>query len=88
MQKYVEDVRILLLHQRVKPVLGFRLRLELFVYPPDNKRRDLDNLCKATLDALQYAGIFADDFHIQQLYIERREIRKHGEIEFVLELIN
>ena len=83
-KKYVEDVGYLLLQQRCTKMHGERLRLELYLYPPDNRRRDLDNICKSTLDALQYANLFRDDFYIQQLYVERKEVRKHGEIEFVL----
>lgn len=86
-KKYVQDVGYIILHQRIKPVVCTRLRLELYIYPPDNKRRDLDNLCKAILDALQHAGMYADDFYIQQLYIERRSVRKYGEVEFTLSTI-
>jgi crossover junction endodeoxyribonuclease RusA len=83
-QKYVQDVGYLILHQRIKPLQSKRLRIDLFVYPPDNKRRDLDNICKAVLDALQHANVFADDFYIQQLYVERCTVRMYGEIEFTL----
>lgn len=75
----------LILHQRIKSVASARLRLELYIYPPDNKKRDLDNLCKAVLDALQHAGLYTDDFHIQQLYVQRCEVRKFGEVEFILQ---
>jgi crossover junction endodeoxyribonuclease RusA len=80
-------VGYLLLHQNIKAVGGERLRLEIFIYPPDLKKRDIDNVCKAILDALQHGGLYADDFYIQQLYVERREVRKHGEIEFILRSI-
>ena len=83
----MQDVGYLLLRQRLSPLASKTLRLELFVYPPDKKRRDLDNILKAILDALQHAGIYADDFYIQQLYVERKEVRKFGEIEFILKSI-
>lgn len=82
--KYVDDVRYLILHQGLKPLENKRLRLDLFVFPPDNKRRDIDNLCKAVLDALQHSGLYADDFLIQQLYVERCVVRKFGAVEFNL----
>lgn len=83
-KKYVEDVGYLILQQKLKPLVSSRLRLELVMYPPDNKKRDLDNILKAILDALQHANLYADDFHIQQLYIERGEVRRFGEVEFTL----
>jgi Holliday junction resolvase RusA-like endonuclease len=40
-------------------------------YPPDNRRRDLDNLAKALLDSLQHGGVYADDFQIWRLVLIR-----------------
>ena len=38
---------------------------------PDNRRRDVDNLLKAPLDALCHAGIYDDDSQIVELCIKR-----------------
>lgn len=51
-----------------------RLRLHINVYQPDKRKRDLDNLLKAPLDALQHAGVYADDTQIDDLQIVRNEI--------------
>lgn len=48
-----------------------RLRLEMTVYPPDRRRRDMDNVLKATLDALQHAGLYDDDSQIDELIVKR-----------------
>lgn len=48
-----------------------RIRLTLLVCPPDKRKRDLDNVCKATLDALQHAGLYEDDSQIDELRIVR-----------------
>lgn len=51
-----------------------RLFMEIDVYPPDKRRRDVDNLCKATLDSLQHAGVYEDDNQIDRLLIDRKEL--------------
>ena len=38
---------------------------------PDQRRRDADNLLKATLDALQSAGIYGDDSQISRLLVSK-----------------
>lgn len=48
-----------------------RLSLEVNAYPPDKRRRDLDNLFKCLLDSLQKALIFPDDSQIDCLLITR-----------------
>lgn len=53
-----------------------RLRVELSVTPPDNRRRDLDNLLKAVLDGLGFAGVYDDDSQIDELLVIRRPVRK------------
>lgn len=53
-------------------------RLSLFIdaYPPDKRRRDLDNLIKAIQDSLQYAGVYEDDSQIDCLTIKRNTLRE------------
>jgi len=38
-------------------------------FRPDNRKRDLDNLLKATLDSLGHAGVYLDDSQITDLRI-------------------
>lgn len=59
-----------------------RLDVIIRVHSPDRRRRDIDNLCKATLDALQHAGIYADDTNIDALLVvrDREDIVKGGNI--------
>jgi crossover junction endodeoxyribonuclease RusA len=37
------------------------------IHPPDNRRRDLDNVLKAVLDAIEAAGIIEDDSQVRRL---------------------
>src|SRR5215207_5026470 len=46
------------------------LDLEIEMYPPDNKRRDVDNILKATLDSLKYARVYKDDSQVKRLTVE------------------
>jgi crossover junction endodeoxyribonuclease RusA len=84
-QKYVHAVALMLRAKRLGEfAAASKLRVELRVYPPDARRRDLDNLCKCVLDVLQHAGLYSDDFSVSQLYVERMEQRPLGEIEVTI----
>lgn len=69
----------LLLH-RLRGACGAEKRLSLTInaYPPDKRKRDLDNICKASIDSMQYARVFEDDNQIDMLTVIRREIVKNG----------
>lgn len=54
----------------VQPLAG-RLEMEIVVHPPDRRRRDIDNVQKALLDALQHGGAYEDDSQIVRLAIEK-----------------
>ncbi len=49
-------------------------------FPPDRRRRDLDNLLKSVLDALEHAGVYADDSQIDLLVTKRREVVPNGRL--------
>jgi len=51
------------------------------VFPPDRRRRDLDNILKASLDALVKAGVVEDDYLVRRLVVERDEPQKPGWVE-------
>ena len=55
------------------PKLTGHLRVSAEFYPPDARRRDLDNLLKCTQDSLQAAGLFEDDSQIKSLRLDMRE---------------
>jgi crossover junction endodeoxyribonuclease RusA len=64
-----------------------RLRVKIKAYPPDKRKRDLDNLFKSTLDSIQHAGLYVDDCQIDKLSIERMP-EYEGKISICVELIN
>jgi crossover junction endodeoxyribonuclease RusA len=78
---------LLLQYRAVKsslPMVG-RLRVNLTAHPPDRRRRDIDNVLKALLDALQHAGVYEDDAQIDELTIRRGSIG--GGVEVEIEVI-
>lgn len=78
-----KDVATLCAMLRIKPETG-RLAMFITAYPPDNRKRDLDNIVKATQDALQHAGAYENDCQIDGLRIERGAIRRGGAINVVI----
>lgn len=65
--------------------LTCRVRIRIVAHPPDNRRRDLDNLLKASLDGLVHGGALADDSLIDDLRIVRGENRRNGELTVFIE---
>lgn len=63
--------------RRIKPLSG-PLAVQIDVFPPDHRRRDIDNLQKALLDALQHGGAYHDDSQIVSLTIHKREVVPEG----------
>lgn len=57
-----------------------RLFVQIEAYPPDKRMRDIDNLAKCVLDALQTARVFENDYQIDRLLIERKEVMKPGKL--------
>ena len=56
----------------IKPITG-PLHIEIKIYPPDRRRRDVDNLQKALLDALEHGCAYLNDNQIVRLEIEKHE---------------
>lgn len=54
------------------------LAIQIEVYPPDRRRRDIDNVQKALLDALEHGGAYHDDSQIVKLQIEKRAVVQGG----------
>ncbi len=71
-----------------KPPLGGRIALAMDAFPPDRRIRDLDNLQKPTLDALEHNGIYTNDGQIDVLLTRRRQVdRPNGHLTVRIETL-
>jgi crossover junction endodeoxyribonuclease RusA len=69
-RRFRRDVMAILAAMGTRPLTG-KLAVHIIVFPPDNRRRDIDNVQKALLDALEHGGAYADDSQIVRLTIEK-----------------
>lgn len=56
------------------------ISLELDIYPPDKRKRDIDNVIKPTVDSLMRSGLFDDDSQIARLLVTRKVMISQGQI--------
>ncbi len=71
-RRFRRNVMAILAAMDIEPLTG-PLVVEVEVFPPDNRRRDIDNVQKALLDALEHGGAYDDDSQIMKLTIQKRE---------------
>jgi len=57
------------------------MRVDIIANRPDRRRRDIDNLLKATLDALEIAGLYVNDSLIHQLSIKWGSVQNIANLE-------
>lgn len=79
-QRFRSAVKWIVLAKCRTPLEG-RLAVTVHAYPPDRRERDLDNLLKATQDALCHGGAFLSDSQIDWLLIERRGVVPNGRLD-------
>ncbi len=64
---YRHQVRRIAIAKSIKPLMG-PIAIRIDIAPPDDRRRDCDNVQKAVIDALQHAGVFWDDSQVVWLF--------------------
>lgn len=57
-----------------------RLSVIVEAYPPDKRRRDVDNIFKCLLDSMQWARVYVDDSQIDRLLVERKMVSPPGRV--------
>jgi crossover junction endodeoxyribonuclease RusA len=56
------------------------ISVEIDAYPPDKRKRDLDNILKVLLDSLQKTSVYKDDNQIARLLVTRCPTIAQGQI--------
>lgn len=74
----VMDILVPVFHERDS--YGGPLRVWVEVMTPDRRRRDLDNISKALLDAITHSGVWEDDSQIVDLRYVRHGVEKGGSV--------
>jgi len=77
---YRRQIMAMALQYRWLRFEGVRLTVTMKCSAPDNRRRDLDNMPKALLDALVHAKVLEDDSIIDELHIIRLPSRALGAV--------
>jgi crossover junction endodeoxyribonuclease RusA len=76
--------RTLLVQRVPRGSLTGKLKVQIYALPPDRRARDLDNMLKASLDALKHCEVMRDDADIDDLHITRGPVRKEGELSVLI----
>ena len=69
-------------------MLTGKIAVKVYAYPPDKRKRDLDNIFKSLLDSLTHAQVWRDDSNIDDLHILRMQTIKGGKIYIEISCIN
>lgn len=87
-RQYREDAVRAVNLARVDGIGSRRCRVTVAAYMPDARRRDVDNVLKASLDALTAARVYEDDSQIVKLTVERMGIdRDRPRLEVTVEAV-
>lgn len=69
--EYREAVRDIVYEQNLERQMTGRLSLRAELHAPDKRKRDIDNVLKAMLDAVQKSDLIDDDNQFDELIVQR-----------------
>jgi crossover junction endodeoxyribonuclease RusA len=78
-RRFRKDVMAIVAAMDIRPLCG-KLAVQIEVFPPDGRRRDLDNCLKSLLDALEKAGAYHDDSQITDLRATKHKPEPGGRV--------
>lgn len=79
-KSYRRDVS-LLLHRYRKACGERKLAITINLFPPDKRKRDIDNVLKCLLDSMEYANVYDNDNQIDILTVIRRPHVRNGSVQ-------
>ena len=77
-KKFREEVILSVMEQGRQVMLDTAIEIEISLWHPDHRRRDIDNTLKPLLDALEHAKVYRDDQQVARLAITRCGTTKGG----------
>lgn len=82
-RKYRETVNGIVKAAGANVAFDRDLKVTIEAYPPDARRRDIDNILKAILDSLGDANVYVDDSQIIHLIAHKRDPLRPGGMIYV-----
>lgn len=74
-----------IVHEEGRPRFGdSTVAVMLEVFPPDHRKRDLDNVLKVLLDSLKISGVYDDDSQIIALLAVKKKVISGGLVEVLV----
>ncbi len=70
-KEFHRNVQAVVMRDRAAMNWSGPLKLSIWTYPPDRRKRDTSNLFKMLEDALEKAGVFMDDYQIVEHHAYR-----------------
>ncbi len=70
-RKFRKDVAQAVNEQLPDVYITHKCLIEIVLYMPDKRKRDIDNCLKALLDAITKCGLWHDDVLIDQIFLYR-----------------
>lgn len=75
---YYRNVAYIVVNEGKMVNIDYEVEVECQLFPPDKRRRDLDNAWKVIADSLTKAGVWQDDKQIRKLTLEWGSVDKAG----------
>jgi Holliday junction resolvase RusA-like endonuclease len=85
-KEFHQNVQSIVMRDRAARNWAGPLKMSVWTYPPDRRKRDTSNLFKMLEDALEKAGVFLDDYQIVEHHAWRTSnVVKEGMVVVELE---
>lgn len=79
-KEYHVKVQAVVIRANARKYYTRPLKMTVFVYPPDRRKRDQSNLLKMIEDALAEAKVYADDSQIKEHHVYFGDVVQFGKV--------